>query len=89
MLLLPCTDTQYARHGNRSLLPNSKGGMYADFNDVGCCSVRNDLKGNIASRAEAEAYMARLRQFWERHGEQIEAIVADKPYLFRQRKYGA
>jgi hypothetical protein len=68
------------------VLPNSKGGRDADFNFVGCCGVRNDLKGNIASREEAEAYMARLRQFWERNGEQIEAIVADKQYSFWQRK---
>ena len=68
------------------VLPNSKGGRDADCNVVGYCGACNDLKGNIASRAEAEGYMARLRQFWKRNGEQIEAIVADKQYLFRQRK---
>ena len=59
------------------VLPKSKGGRDADFNVVGCCSACNDLKGNIASREEAETYMTRLRQFWERNGERIEAIVAD------------
>ena len=71
------------------VLQKSKGGRDADCNVVGCCGACNDLKGDISSREEAEAYIAGLWQFWERNGEQIEAIVADKQYVFRQRKNGA